>query len=1810
MRCLAGAGAQDDFALQTIGEGEVGFCTANQGDDSIYCDVLDATDECHPPRPLLARFTLHPPAQYTASRALQKFTAKVGGTHEEKAALENASDLEDHITETEIEVATSSVAVFGGTFQLHQAISDKCMQAHQSAAESDPTTLRCSMCDRTRRSKALWFSIRPGFRTRAEGEVIRMGDTVIIETLKMPGMYLHADLENASTVKKAHRQIEVNLSDKPTRFQIVPIAKSIDKHLKDRQGAICGGHFVEIFMKQSMCYLQRSADTGEVRLSRTSNNNMLGDDNSVPTVDARADVLWQIIIPQMPWSGSAIKHSTQEPRVLIFKDAVSGLYLSADESQGGAGLKFVDTDDDRAARWFLVPFEETDCFLSETTQFWMVNAASGYRLCQRSSSKENHHSEDALVLKSPSDVSEADLFVFRGLPEDWVKDFISTTQQIDLLRRFRMAVMGAADAKRGGERKEAIQRIHLHYLLPDSEKESDSRWTGPVLRVLEALLLRLTSSSDLDPLTRNGVVNVALQRLLTELRLVPFLLDELLPAMYELVPPQDINNCVVGPYMLRTVQYAYRVVMMMAKQHPANSLEVFGSLEKIAIFMDAGGSEFRIPTLLVEVFKDAEDLMRACEDAFIERMWRLSTTRRARRFLLFIDTLLSIDEAPLKYNQDRVIEIVRRGMVQGLFDVDFEKDSADRIEYHIGLIQLAASLCAGRHRASIDFFLGDVGLEYMRVLKNLKDDRIDCRIRIVYAKLMKTLFIDREPFELKMTVQPSRIMPPLSGSAEEIEKQFGLLPAKHVDPFSGLPDRARPTAGFTDLKEAITQTFGSVTRILAKNAQTNLFLCELIDLAHQMLLLGLFDDGAMAGKHHDGVLVLGPESISLAANLLSMIDGRTDVMAGLHAEETATPMRFRIDLSETNTLMTMKKKLLRLLTDLFGLRSSTKINSLLNIIAESRELILLSAGNNGSRLRNKSDEFANPMALETFEEESDVPSTPSFEIEADNAQNGDGEDAKVSVHGLAAQAMQNASQIRVYSDPEAEAQLTDGLLDMLRYCDDPELCFGAFYALVFFVSQNFVFVQTLQRVTPLGTKEQAHDFLAAGQEVSEFRRLRKWLHQKSETQQCIDSCKRLIDWCRRPGGQDLMRNLNLEEYITRVLRMRMRDNPLFPELMRCCIQLTGVFCRTNPTNQFIVAGQFDTIVLKLLEDPEYYSEACSMICCVIAENVELSVMYTDRLMKKVGELAQSPAHGRQHGLLALLEQLLLVDNLPVESAQIAICKGAMVSRDLIETVGDIRADEWGEGPTLRRLDAINKAARGDRRAALGVDYYNSCLRILAICACGKMTATELLCVSLIPYDDCLSRLHEVYNNRELHVLADQDDNEDPTARSKACILAFFREVFVETNSEHILRTLRRPANGIWMIEDTADPAQVAPIAKRLLHDLSRLAKKELGLPPPGELRDYLIEQCAMFFIQYVSTIGPSGVAKDEKHAVTAFLRRAGDIADIGRGLVGLTQREDMLLSQLSACVRDYTNDQEFKRGDSKHDLTHRSPFSNVSTSDVSDNAVAWSTFVNAAISTVSVRTVRGTTRLVGQGMISLAQKVWQPIDDDGNPQSESVRRYAGCLVGPLRRRLQVLRTERAHPDEVQKLLTIVDTIRAIPYAVSASSKTELQTAFFKFAEVVELDGNAGRPDLAGAQVEMVEQGWAMLCFEVLCAEELHELHMACVRLLLAMTGGGNKDVQNAIFAQVVETPLELLGLACRRLLRASIGDLKTMRKVAAAQSDGNPGLRVAEQQSGFAWETLSVIANLCKGSHTDLQDYIRSQQGHAESYDVIGDIVK
>lgn len=818
--------------------------------------------------------------------------------------------------------------------------------------------------------------------------------------------------------------------------------------------------------------------------------------------------------------------------------------------------------------------------------------------------------------------------------------------------------------------------------------------------------------------------------------------------------------------------------------------------------------------------------------------------------------------------------------------------------------------------------------------------------------------------------------------------------------------------------------------------------------------------------------------------------------------------------------------------------------------------------------------------------------------------------------------MAEANQTRVYQAGD-ETTLTASLLDLLRYDEDLELCFGAFNALVYFISQNFVFAQTIKQVSILGTAGQrTGEYFSARRDVSEFRRLRKWLHQKQQCTECIAIVQKIIDtWCQTTDGQNLLRDLNLEEYIVRILRMRIKvgeSKDEFKKLLHKCLDLVTGFCQSNLANQNGFAKHMTSIILVFLQDPEFYTDAAEMLGAVVQENKQVSVSYSGMLVQIVGDLSRSPDHGRSHTLLGLLETLLVVDNKPVEASQVKVCKGAFINRDLIETQGDLDENEWCRGdetgPAMSRYDVMREAALGSdepkenqtltfERCMKAAKYYSKCLELLGICSRGNMPATEMLCASILSYEECIKRLNELYQ------LEKEVGKSAFLSAMKAELLTFFLNVFVDTTSSHILLSVRRSKNGLWSLMDGSDEDSVATHIMAEMKE--RVAEVEAGhttwqdagtglsRQADEEGTVHLFEEAVLFYIHYAGCVGPGeGLAPEERYIIKDSYEVANTLAVKAQQLKGWSQKEEKLIQQLKVVARGFLDNKEELL---QTDVVMANLATTVSTAQVGheleENEVAWQRFVEAAVSTIPVMNVRGTDRLVGKGLMTLAKSIWMhPPGDDG-----SAGRYAAFLVKPLRERLHLLKRDvlLGTRDDIPKVLTVLDTVRAIPYSTTAYSAAKLESMFVEFVEVTDLDCSVN-PYLAAVQKEMVSQGWALLCFEMLASEELEDLHLTALRLLLAMTGGGNLDAQNDICSQVTDMetcPQEIMAAAFRKLLRNCVADLKSARKQAiltAANKDANKaGTRGVGQDEalvvlpvfGHAVETLTLLSNCCRGNH-------------------------
>ena len=174
-------------------------------------------ERTNPPHPQNCRMILHSTNQYTSAKKLRDFLMSTQ-SHAEGAAtqiekLKLAASRERQHNEAEFKQRSGQMAVFGNIYQILIPVSDKFIQAEKHIALDDDTCLQTKQVDHEERSKLPWFRMMPGFATRNEGDRIKMGDTVILESIKMPRMYLHC----SDDVANINERKEVNISSDATR---------------------------------------------------------------------------------------------------------------------------------------------------------------------------------------------------------------------------------------------------------------------------------------------------------------------------------------------------------------------------------------------------------------------------------------------------------------------------------------------------------------------------------------------------------------------------------------------------------------------------------------------------------------------------------------------------------------------------------------------------------------------------------------------------------------------------------------------------------------------------------------------------------------------------------------------------------------------------------------------------------------------------------------------------------------------------------------------------------------------------------------------------------------------------------------------------------------------------------------------------------------------------------------------------------------------------------------------------------------------------------------------------------------------------------------------------------------------------------------------------------------------------------------------------------------------------------------------------------------------------------------------------------
>eukprot|EP00854_Cymbomonas_tetramitiformis_P009008 gene9008-10674_t len=142
-------------------------------------------------------------------------------------------------------VAGVEELVFGEVIQLRHRLSGNFLTVRASGlAELDQNSCKVELWHHG--SEASWFRVLPGFKAKSAGEVVKFGDSITLQSVSIPELYVHVGFgpqEHTLTTTAAatlrefwqHSTLpspyilysaEVNASHQSSRFKIVPFAKN------------------------------------------------------------------------------------------------------------------------------------------------------------------------------------------------------------------------------------------------------------------------------------------------------------------------------------------------------------------------------------------------------------------------------------------------------------------------------------------------------------------------------------------------------------------------------------------------------------------------------------------------------------------------------------------------------------------------------------------------------------------------------------------------------------------------------------------------------------------------------------------------------------------------------------------------------------------------------------------------------------------------------------------------------------------------------------------------------------------------------------------------------------------------------------------------------------------------------------------------------------------------------------------------------------------------------------------------------------------------------------------------------------------------------------------------------------------------------------------------------------------------------------------------------------------------------------------------------------------------------------------------
>ncbi|KAK9721473.1 hypothetical protein K7432_003395 [Basidiobolus ranarum] len=894
-------------------------------------------------------FRLEPQYNYEANKTLRKiFTALknplffetpgevlnseevLEETNPQLEKLRKAALSENEYNRAECQRLKGKVVLYGQIIQLRNIHHNKYLRVNTNQTTTHKgTTLIIDLSKMT--SKKNFFRILPKHRIRGEGEPVRLGDSVVLQSIKTEG-YLKAGLSMFTHEVFKTRLHEVYNSLNAFGWKVhcfSPIQTLSSRRLK-------GGHFIRLYHKEKEGYLQNLLGTNRVAV-RPHVFNPLNPQESDSSL-----TFWQITL-ESTFNGGLLKGGVR----CRIKCPISRLYLqvdlnskTSDAVSGKILYKIIlgprDPDDDNTL-FELQSLESDDTniitgsytkFRHVRTQTWLhlhdvdeEDASKATNSLQRQYSFLIHTGRsDGFAVMATNQTSFDDCFTITRVDSELGETFNFVNSMTPHLDHFLVKPRAATARK----------------AFPIDAEEDEK-----IKKILTSLIYFSSRSGEMDPNRRIGLPIVAHQDILRDSGIMakillflraPFSLNVRRALRNDFKANVDevegeaevsLEDLKKDPVLNEMLSLSYRLTsQFLLGDHSVNQKYIF---DYFPTFCKHIQYNLEVTQVIICLLHGNRELIEKITPEQIDFFVSGALAKRDPMFLDILITLCSCNDTPIRQHQDYIAtqilskllfpEVEYRNGMTYIFD-ETDNVSVEMHEYFIrkpsqaryfeAILKFINAVCLGRNENSLSLVTEvylKVSLE--KCLVCLFNEKLPLEIRTQYCNLIRVLYVDVYP------------MSPISEDLIFVESEITNSSNYSVE---GSLANIQSIKKLTKWIRAFFTTHPRVT----KDEKLNTLIFSVLKL-----IKGL----ASFGFYHEHITI-----VSLIRTLTTLLDGRTDTDEyGLIDESkkivdrsTISDERFHY-IEKNKMIIDIKIEICTVLELLFNLRTEIRVRKLLYI---------------------------------------------------------------------------------------------------------------------------------------------------------------------------------------------------------------------------------------------------------------------------------------------------------------------------------------------------------------------------------------------------------------------------------------------------------------------------------------------------------------------------------------------------------------------------------------------------------------------------------------------------------------------------------------------------------------------------------------------------------------------------------------------------------------------------------------------------------------------------------------------------------------